>query len=88
MQGKGIPPLAVSCEHLVLGMAVREVRARRGMTQEGLAFHSGLHRNYVGALERGEANPTFSTLLKALGGLRVSLIDLAEVYDRQLADAG
>jgi transcriptional regulator with XRE-family HTH domain len=87
MQGKGIPWLAVSREHWALGRAVREVRARRGMTQEGLAWVAGLHRNQVGALERGELNATFSTVLRAVGGLHVAVGELFEVYERQLADA-
>jgi transcriptional regulator with XRE-family HTH domain len=87
MHREGIPPLVVSREHYALGKAVRETRARRGMSQEGLGFVTGLHRNQVGALERGEANPTFSTLLKTVRGLRVALSELVEVYERQSADA-
>jgi transcriptional regulator with XRE-family HTH domain len=86
MHGQGIPPLAFSREHYMLGMAVREVRARRGMTQEGLGFYSGLHRNYVGALERGEVNPTFATLLRAQGGLRVALSELVMLYERNVGE--
>lgn len=39
--------------HVALGGAVRESRARRGLSQEELGFRAGLHRNYVGAIERG-----------------------------------
>src|SRR5215218_234452 len=35
-----------------LGAAVRELRARRGFSQEELGFRGGLHRNYVGGIER------------------------------------
>jgi len=38
------------------GRAVKELRVRRGFSQEGLGFRSELHRNYVGAIERGEIN--------------------------------
>jgi transcriptional regulator with XRE-family HTH domain len=51
-------------ELVALGRAVRELRARRGISQETLAHRSYLHRNYVGAIERGEINPTFRILLK------------------------
>lgn len=40
-----------------LSRAVRELRARRGLRQEALGNTAGLHRNYVGAIERGELNP-------------------------------
>ena len=43
---------------------MRYTRARRGLSQEELGFRASLHRNYVGALERGEINPTFRVLLK------------------------
>jgi transcriptional regulator with XRE-family HTH domain len=69
-----------------LGRAVREVRARRGWSQEGLGFKSGLHRNYIGALERGELNPTWRTLLALAAGLHVPMTELFTVYERQLAD--
>lgn len=68
-----------------LGAAVREVRARRGLSQEALGFASGLHRNYVGALERGEINATLKTLLRLTAGLRVPLSELIDVYERNVA---
>jgi len=53
-----------------LGRAVREIRARRCLSQEELGFRARLHRNYVGSVERGEMNPTFRTLLRLTIGLR------------------
>lgn len=53
-----------SDEHLRLGRAVRVLRARRAFSQEELGYRAGLHRNYVGAIERGETNPTFTLLLR------------------------
>lgn len=35
-----------------------------------------MHRNYVGAIERGEINPTYETLLKLSYGLDIPLADL------------
>lgn len=83
MQHKPTSRAAVSAEHVVLGRAVRELRARRDLSQEQLGFHSGLHRNYVGALERGEINPTFRTLLGVTRGLDVPLSDLFLLYERR-----
>jgi transcriptional regulator with XRE-family HTH domain len=45
-----------------LGERVRTLRMRRRWNQEELAEISGLHRTYVGAIERGEKNLTISTL--------------------------
>lgn len=41
---------------LGLGTLVREKRQALGISQEELAFRSGLHRTYVGSVERGERN--------------------------------
>lgn len=81
MQAQGIP------QQRALGRAVREIRARRGWSQEALGASAGLHRNYVGALERGLINPTLKTLLALMEGLDVPLGELVAVYERQLRDA-
>lgn len=67
----------------VLGRAIRELRARCGLSQEALGAVADVHRNYVGAMERGEINPTFRVLLKVASGLGVPFSELAVVYERQ-----
>lgn len=73
----------VSTDLVVLGEVVRELRARHAISQEELGYRSGLHRNYVGAIERGEINPTFRTLLRLTGGLDVQLSALVARYEGQ-----
>ncbi len=68
-----------------MGRAVRELRARRGLSQEALGFDSGLHRNYVGAIERGEINPTFRILLLLSAGLCVPVSELMALTERHHA---
>lgn len=70
-----------SPEHARLGRAVRELRARRGLSQEELGFRAGLHRNYVGAIERGEINPTFRVLLKLERGLQLPLSEIIQLWE-------
>jgi transcriptional regulator with XRE-family HTH domain len=70
-------------KYRALGRAVRESRARRGLTQEELGFMSGLHRNYVGAIEREEINPTLRIIFKLARGLVMlpsELLRLAEQH--------
>lgn len=53
-----------------VGARVRELREAKGWSQEELGFKSGLHRNYVGGIERGERNVAIvnvAKLAKALG---------------------
>jgi len=72
-------------ELAALGRAVRELRARRGFSQEQLGIRSDLHRNYVGAIERGEINATFRVLMKLTHGLHIPFSELIDVFERQRA---
>ncbi len=45
-----------------LGAQVRAVRMSRGLTQMGLAESINKHRTYVGAIERGERNPSLKVV--------------------------
>jgi transcriptional regulator with XRE-family HTH domain len=42
-----------------------------GMSQEELALRCGLDRSYTGELERGEGNPSLTSLLRIARGLGV-----------------
>jgi transcriptional regulator with XRE-family HTH domain len=85
MQGKRIC-VSVTPQQHALGRAVRELRVVRFISQEELGFRARLHRNYIGAIERGTINPTFRTLLRLTVGLRIKLSDLILVYERQTGD--
>lgn len=47
-----------------LGTTLSALRQEAGLTQEELAHRADLHRTYIGSLERGDRNPTVTTLLK------------------------
>lgn len=52
------------------GKKLREVRTRKGISQEKLAELAGLHRTYVSSVERGERNISLvniDSLARALG---------------------
>jgi transcriptional regulator with XRE-family HTH domain len=84
MQDKPTP--RQSRDHDALGAAVREARARRGISQEELGSRGGLHRNYIGAIERGEINATFRTLLCVATGLALPLSLIVLVYERNIGE--
>ena len=46
-----------------VGNRVRSARKEKGLSQEGLAHLSGLHRTYVSSIERGERNLSVLNLL-------------------------
>lgn len=46
-----------------LGSRMRELRLKRGWSQEEFADHCGIHRSHMGEIERGETNLTLSTML-------------------------
>ena len=59
-----------------LGDAVRTLRLKRGLSQEGLAEAAGLHRTYVGSIERGERNVTLTTIVRLAHALDADASDL------------
>jgi transcriptional regulator with XRE-family HTH domain len=85
MRQQRIPRGSISIAHLQLGHTVRLLRAGLRISQEDLGDRAGLHRNYVGAIERGEINPTFHTLTKLACGLDVPLSDIVRAYEQRRA---
>jgi DNA-binding XRE family transcriptional regulator len=53
------------------GRRVRELRAREGLSQDGLAHTSGIHLTSIGRIERGGREPRLTTILKLARGLDV-----------------
>lgn len=62
----------------VFGDRVREARLASGFSQEGLGEASGLHRTYIGHLERGEVNPSLYNVLRVAAALQVDAGRLVE----------
>jgi len=72
-----------SGRHDSFGGAVRETRARRSLSQEELGARARLHRNYVGAIERGEINPTLRVLYKLARGLELPAWEILKLTDER-----
>lgn len=67
---------------LALGKAIRQLREKRGITQEALAPEAGVTTGTLGLIERGQANPTWGTVLGIADALGVSMGDLAKLADK------
>ncbi len=68
-----------------MGNNIKKIRKKENLSQEELAFKAGLHRTYIGSVERGERNITILNLIKISESLRADLtllLDLNEKDDK------
>jgi transcriptional regulator with XRE-family HTH domain len=59
-----------------LGQRIRELRTERGYSQEGFADKCGVHRTFMGTVERGESNLSFQNIARVATTLDVPLSTL------------
>lgn len=62
--------------NLKVGQKIRLLRKRKKLSQEKFAEICGLHRTYIGSVERGERNITLVSLEKIAKALNVDVSDL------------
>jgi transcriptional regulator with XRE-family HTH domain len=58
------------------GRRVRALRERLGLSQEALAAQAGIHRTYMGGIERGERNICLKNIVRLAAALGVHPRDL------------
>jgi transcriptional regulator with XRE-family HTH domain len=68
------------------GRAVYMLRIKADLSQEELAFRSGVGRSYVGVLERGEKEPCLGVMFRLSKALNVSLLDLVGLAEQLYKD--
>jgi transcriptional regulator with XRE-family HTH domain len=69
---------------VILGKRIREYQSKKGFSQESFADHCGLHRTYMGGIERGERNLTIQTVLTVSRGLGLTMSELLSGIERQI----
>lgn len=69
----------------LFGQNLRRIRKARGLSQEKLADAAGLHRTYVGSVERGERNVSLDNIVALAVALAVAVEELMEGISSSLA---
>jgi len=70
----------------MLGARIKEIRNKKGFTQEQLSEKMEINPKYLSSIERGNENPTLNTLIKLSESLEV---DLGEIFSHiQIEDPG
>ena len=59
-----------------LAANVKRLRAERRLSQEELAHRAGLHRTFIGFVERAETNISIDNIEKIAGALEAAVVDL------------
>ena len=60
------------------GKKIREIRVKRGLSQEAFADIANVHRTYIGMVERAEKNITLLNIQKLAKALKVDIRELFE----------
>lgn len=61
------------------GQKIREERSSQGLSQEDLAAKAGVHRTYIGMIERAEKNITLENIEKLAMALNITLAELFKI---------
>jgi transcriptional regulator with XRE-family HTH domain len=62
-----------------LGKAIRQLREKRGATQEALAYEAGVTTGTLSLIERGQSNPAWGTVKGIAKALNISMGELGEL---------
>lgn len=66
--------------HQAIGRRLRNLRENAGLTQERLAAEAGVHRTFVGKVERGESATTVDTVAVFCAALDLTLAEFFEPF--------
>ena len=72
---------------VAFGRVLRRLRLSVGLTQEQLGFEAALQRNYISTLERGQQQPTLTSIFKLSSSLGMPASKLIELTEAEIIAA-
>ncbi|MFV2029788.1 helix-turn-helix domain-containing protein [Neisseria sp. S1] len=67
----------------LFGTHVKNLRLSKNLSQEELAERAGMHRTYIGMVERGERNPALLNLIRLSKALCIPLSQLVSFLEKK-----
>ena len=77
---------AMSRQRRALAVTVRELRARRGMTQEQVSEAAGRSRGFIAELESGRRGASYEAVAAVAQALDVTMEEVGRMFDARLAE--
>lgn len=61
-----------------ISLNLKRIRLSRKLSLDDAAAITGVSKSMLGQIERGDSNPTISTIAKIIGGMRITVDDLIQ----------
>lgn len=72
--------------HIAYGLVLRDLRERKGISQEQLAFLSEVDRTFISLLERGQRQPSLTSVIRIARALDVNASEVVALVETMIAD--
>lgn len=77
-------PEETTTPQVAFGRVLRAARLKAGMSQEGLALESTVQRQFISLIERGENQPTISTIFRLASALQIRPSELMALTEAEM----
>lgn len=69
---------------IAFATVLKDLRTQKKVSQESLAFLSGLDRTYISLLERGKRQPTLTSLFSISKALDMTLVEFTTALEKKV----
>jgi transcriptional regulator with XRE-family HTH domain len=73
-------------DHTITGRIIREIREKKGLTQEVLSGLAAVSRSHLAEIESGRTNANVATLWRIAEALDMKLSDLIRIAEKTIED--